>query len=269
MSHQLQLGEVDVSGAQVRAVWNRKLRIPRLDENLAPQFRAGCIRESQAALDAFLDGLSGVKWINPIDANRSALNKARQMRDARAVGLTVPETLITNDPDAVHRFFDDQGGAVVTKMLTPLSTSMGKAPVFVRTSEVRREDLTRLASLRHCPMVFQRRVEKDRELRVTFVNGHFFVGGIDASESAGGQIDWRSATPEECAWQSDDIPEDTADRVRELMARLQLVYGALDFIRTPEGELVFLEVNPSGEWGMLERDLGCPISDAIAEALLA
>jgi hypothetical protein len=39
-------------------------------------------------------------------------------------------------------------------------------------------------------------------------------------------------------------------------------------ICTPAGEHVFLEVNPSGEWGMLERDLGLPIADAIAGALL-
>jgi hypothetical protein len=39
-------------------------------------------------------------------------------------------------------------------------------------------------------------------------------------------------------------------------------------ICTPSGEYVFLEVNPGGEWGMLERDLRLPISEAIAEALL-
>ena len=53
------------------------------------------------------------------------------------------------------------------------------------------------------------------------------------------------------------------------MSELGLVFGAVDLIRTPSGEHVFLEVNPSGEWGMLERDLGLPISEAIAEALLA
>jgi len=268
-AHRLQIGEVDVSGVDVRAVWNRKFRVPRLDENLAPQFRDGCLRESQAALDAFLDGLGGARWINGLDANRSASNKARQLREASALGLAVPETLVTNDPDAVHRFFDEQNGVVVTKMLTALSASMGKAPLFVRTSEVRRENLEHLASLRHCPMVFQRRVEKDCELRVIFVAGRIFVGGIDASASTAGKTDWRSATPGECAWQDDAVPQETAQRIRELMARLDLVYGAIDFIRTPEGAHVFLEVNPSGEWGMLERDLGCPISDAIAEALLA
>jgi glutathione synthase/RimK-type ligase-like ATP-grasp enzyme len=52
------------------------------------------------------------------------------------------------------------------------------------------------------------------------------------------------------------------------MAELGLVYGAIDLILTPDGEYVFLEVNPSGEWGMLERDLNYPISDAIAHALI-
>ena len=37
------------------------------------------------------------------------------------------------------------------------------------------------------------------------------------------------------------------------MEALGLRFGAIDFIRTPEGEHVFLEVNPSGEWGMLEK----------------
>jgi len=52
------------------------------------------------------------------------------------------------------------------------------------------------------------------------------------------------------------------------MLDLGLVFGAVDLICTPAGEYVFLEVNPGGEWGMLERDLGLPISEAIAAALL-
>jgi len=266
--HRLRFGETEVTGTQVRAVWNRKFRLPQLDENLDPQFRDACRRESHAAFEAFLDGLAGARWINPLDCNRSALNKARQLREASAAGLPVPETLLTNDPDEVRRFFDEQGGDVVTKMLTPLSSAMGKAQRFVRTSPVRREDLARLASLRHCPMVFQRRVEKDREFRVIVVAGRVFVGGIDASDSAAGKTDWRSATPEECAWHEDALPQQVVERIQNLMARLDLLFGAIDLIRTPEGTHVFLEVNPAGEWGMLERDLGCPISDTIAEALL-
>jgi glutathione synthase/RimK-type ligase-like ATP-grasp enzyme len=64
------------------------------------------------------------------------------------------------------------------------------------------------------------------------------------------------------------VPEDVAKRLRSLMGRLGLAYGAIDMIRRPDGEHVFLEVNPTGEWGMLERDLGLGISDAIAAALV-
>jgi glutathione synthase/RimK-type ligase-like ATP-grasp enzyme len=56
--------------------------------------------------------------------------------------------------------------------------------------------------------------------------------------------------------------------LRALMTELGLVFGAIDLICTPAGEYVFLEVNPGGEWGMLERDLRLPIADAIARALL-
>ncbi|MCY0725966.1 hypothetical protein OVW19_29935, partial [Klebsiella pneumoniae] len=66
-----------------------------------------------------------------------------------------------------------------------------------------------------------------------------------------------------------ELPEDVAARLRALLGRLGLRQGAVDLIRTPQGRHVFLEINPVGEWGMLERDLGLPIADAIAEELLA
>jgi hypothetical protein len=37
---------------------------------------------------------------------------------------------------------------------------------------------------------------------------------------------------------------------------------------TPEGRHIFLEVNPQGEWGMIQRDLQLPIAETIAEKLI-
>ena len=52
------------------------------------------------------------------------------------------------------------------------------------------------------------------------------------------------------------------------MEHLQLSFGAIDLIVQPDGQYVFLEVNPVGEWGMLEKDLDLPISRAIARGLI-
>jgi D-alanine-D-alanine ligase-like ATP-grasp enzyme len=52
------------------------------------------------------------------------------------------------------------------------------------------------------------------------------------------------------------------------MDHFRLNYGAVDFILTPEGRYVFLEINPVGEFFWLESCPGLPISAAIADVLL-
>ena len=52
------------------------------------------------------------------------------------------------------------------------------------------------------------------------------------------------------------------------MDHFSLNYGAIDIILTPDGKLVFLELNPCGEFFWLEHSAGLPISDAIADVLL-
>ena len=46
-----------------------------------------------------------------------------------------------------------------------------------------------------------------------------------------------------------------------------LNYGAIDIILTPDGQHVFLELNPCGEFFWLEVAPGLPISEAIADVL--
>lgn len=268
LQHLIQHNDTVIDASQVRAVWNRKIWTPQMDEKLAPEFHEMCIRESFAALYGFLDYFHSLRWINDPQKSTDAENKLRQLRVAARVGLKIPRTLTTNDPHQARDFFAELGGNMVAKLLKPLSISMGAPSVFVYTSDVREEDLTEAEMLRHSPMVFQERIAKEIELRIAYVDGKCFAGAIDASRSIAGQTDWRLSAPGECPWFEAEIPEDIATRLRALMSELGLVYGAIDLIRTPDGEHVFLEVNPGGEWGMLERDLSLPISEAIAEALL-
>lgn len=240
-----------------------------MDDDLDERFREMCVRESVAALEGFLDALHDVRWVNHIQRERAAENKQRQLRIAAQAGLRIPRTLVTNDPAAARQFFIETEGRMVAKLLRPLTVSMNAAPLFVYTSRVSEEDLASAETLRHSPMVFQELIPKERELRVAWVAGEAFTGALDASGTSRGQTDWRLATPEECRWQRAELPVDVSRGLQSLMSELGLVYGAIDLIYTPSGEHVFLEVNPSGEWGMLERDLGLPIADAIARALLS
>ena len=257
-----------LSTTEVRAVWARKLWTPLMADDLDDRYRSMCITESIAALEGFLDALHDSRWVNDLGRQRAAENKQRQLRLAERAGLRVPRTLVTNDPAAARQFFAETGGQMVAKLLRPLTVSMDAVASFVYTNRVREEDLAGADALRHCPMVFQELIPKACELRIAFVAGETFAGALDASGTSRGQTDWRRVAPEECRWQKTQLPTEVASGLQALMSELGLVFGAVDLIYTPAGEYVFLEVNPGGEWGMLERDLGLPISEAIAKALL-
>ena len=69
-------------------------------------------------------------------------------------------------------------------------------------------------------------------------------------------------------WEPWALDATVAERVVALTQALGLVYGGVDLVVSPDGAVTFLEINPCGEWGMLERSLGLPIADALAEILV-
>ena len=266
--HTIEYGGYSISTEQVQAVWLRRIWEPKLSADLAPKFREACIRESQATLNGFWDSLRNAHWVDNLECINAANDKLRQLRVATEVGFVIPQTLVTNKAESAKEFFHQVNGKMVSKLLTPLSRTMESTSFFFYTSVVKEEDLQDAESLRYCPMVFQEQIPKQWELRVVYVNGKVFVGALDASIYNTSKVDWRKPGVDVGVWQHYDLPEQVLRRLQIFMDKLGLLFGALDFIVTPSGEYVFLEVNPIGEWGMLEKDLDLPIASAIADTLL-
>jgi glutathione synthase/RimK-type ligase-like ATP-grasp enzyme len=258
----LELPERSVRLRDVRAVWLRRLWAPTLPDDMDAADRHACAEACHAALHDVLAHLTRCRWVNPLEASMRAESKVLQLSAAHALGLDMPETTITNSPAWVERL-RSRHPRLVTKLLVPLSYAM-QADRFFYTSEVDRP----LDGLRYAPQIFQPLVEKARELRVIVVGRELFTAAIDASRTRRGALDWRRLdSREHVPWTRATLPPAVARRVFRLMKRLGLVAGALDFIVAPDGRHWFLEVNPAGEWGWLERDLGYDISGAFARAL--
>ena len=246
---------------RAHAFWVRRLwpasPLPTMDVRWA----AAADASTRVALTDALQLCEGARFVNPIAAAERAESKLLQLRLAQRFGLEPPHTLVTNAPQAVRRFAARRD--VVTKLLVPVVQSMEAHPHFHYTQALAEEHLESLDGLAHAPQIFQPRLEKRRELRAIYVGGTFFVGAVDA----GGALDWR-IPGQKATWSEAALPRAVAGRAHRLMRHLGLSDGALDFVVTPEGRHVFLEVNPSGEWGWLERDLGLPISAALARLLV-
>ena len=142
--------------------------------------------------------------------------------------------------------------------------------VLFLPNEVGVDDFEELkAQLSLCPMKFQEKIEKQLELRITIVGKKVFAAGLDSQAKTKGKIDWRKVGEESIKdWKICTIPKDLEAKLLDLHTFSNLNYGAADVILTPEGEYVFLESNPGGEFFWLDEIENYAISEQIASVLL-
>ncbi len=255
--------------SDVTAVWYRRNStgsgIPR---EMDPQLRQPSVEESRRLVFGMMEAL-GVFQLDALEVVRRAENKPLQLRLARELGMEVPRTLMTNDPEAVRAFAASCPSGVVAKMMASFAVydARGQEQV-VFTTPLSPEALEDLEGLDLCPMTFQERLTKAVELRVTVVGERVMAAAIDSQALPGAREDWRrEGLALIDAWKPYTLPRTVHAQVLGLMDALGLNYGAFDFIVTPEGRHVFLEVNPSGEFMWLLRNPGLPIDEALASVL--
>jgi glutathione synthase/RimK-type ligase-like ATP-grasp enzyme len=263
--------DLTFSSKDVEAVWYRKLWGIAAPEELDASFHKIYFQEYATMRNLFFESLKEVPWMNPMDLDHEiSENKLKQLRIAAESGLETPESLFTNDSNKVKDFFHSVcKGNMIAKLHGSLSRSMSGDTPFFPTTKILETDLDNLDTLTYCPMIFQRNIEKAYELRIVYVDGQFFTGKINAGESVKGKTDWRIATDVLVKWEAYELPEEICYGLTRMMHKMGLFFGAIDMIRQKDGEYIFLEVNPQGEWGMIQRDLGYPIGETIAERLVA
>ncbi|MCF4967878.1 MvdD family ATP-grasp ribosomal peptide maturase [Nostoc sp. CMAA1605] len=265
-------GEQQLDLSEVSSVWYRRMRYgERIPDTMDKQYKEASIQESRATVRGMIASLPGFHLDQMSNVERTH-NKQLQLQVARKLGLLTPRTLTTNNPAAVKQFAGDchQQG-IVTKMLSSFAIfgEQGEQ-FFVFTSPVTDEDLENLEGLRFCPMTFQENIPKALELRITIVGHRVFTAAVDSQSCDGANYDWRKqGRALKDAWKPYDLTEDIEKKLLQMMANFGLNYGAIDMIVTPDGQYVFLEINPVGEFFWLEIfSPHFPISQAIAEILL-
>ncbi|MFY0525030.1 MvdC/MvdD family ATP grasp protein [Archangium gephyra] len=255
--------------SEVSAVWYRRNATGAgIPKDLDAQLRKPSVEESRRLVFGMMTAL-GVFQLDALEVVRRAEHKPLQLKLARALGMEVPRTLMTNDPGAVRAFAASCPGGVVTKMMSSFAVydERGREQV-VFTTPLEARELEDLEGLDLCPMTFQERLAKAVELRVTVVGEKVMAAAIDSQALPKAREDWRREGAALIdAWKAYTLPAPLEAQVLRLMDALGLNYGAFDFIVTPEGRHVFLEVNPAGEFMWLMRNPGLPVDEALADVL--
>lgn len=267
----INIGDQDITAGAIEAVWYRKLWNVDVPAELDADFKEIYFQEYYTMRNIFFESLDGLPWFNPMGKDHEiSNNKFGQLSAAASNGIDIPKSLFTNDQEKVKTFFYEQcNRQMIAKLHGTLSRSMSGDAPFFPTTQISEPALEGLATLMYCPMIFQEMIPKAYELRIIYVDGEFFTGKINAGESQRGKTDWRIATDIHLGWEPYQLPDTVAASLTKMMRQMGLFFGAIDMIRHQDGRYVFLEVNPQGEWGMLQRDLGYSIGETIAEKLVS
>lgn len=220
---------------------------------------------------AFLAGIYAIleekTWLNTPQAMERAKLKIFQLKLARELGMLVPETLVTANPETARKFC--LKGKTVFKPITESNLQDEHKTLLIPTTVISDQHIDNLNLIRNQYVLLQRLIEKEYELRITYVGGKLFVAKQSpAGDASSLPADWRllqvNGKSEYIPW---EIPLDLERKICNMMKELNLDFATLDFAVDHEGDHYFLEVNPNGQWFGYCDAIGMPASAEIAKLL--
>ena len=243
----IRLPQSELSLREVISIWYRRPMAPDIDEAVqSPYLKEFAHREAQEALSGLWRTMNCF-WMSYPDAINSASYKPRQLNIANTLGFKVPKTLISNSPEAVERF-RIECEQVIAKPLFSGDIQYENERRVVFTTPVTQNDLSAKKNIQLAPTIFQEYVRKELELRVTVIGNKVLAASINSQEVPEALHDWRRASPNSLCFRPYNLPAPLSDKCVQLVATLGLTFGAIDMVKTPDGNYVF--PGTQSEWTM-------------------
>jgi glutathione synthase/RimK-type ligase-like ATP-grasp enzyme len=261
------VGNVRISINNIRGVWLRRLGKPEAKHIQDSEARSFAESELDFTLRWLIDLLGN--YCSVLDDETKILegrNKFDQLALAEIFGFQIPATLVTNDPMAAAGFVKNYKAAAI-KSVAGYGRQVQGGFYTVYTKLVTEDVLAQFDSIRLAPVCLQEYVEKEFELRITVVGEKVFGCRIDSQTTQKTQVDWRrydNTTP----YSIFEVDEKLKGQLVAMMKHYGIRFASFDMISTPEGRIVFLEMNPASQYLWIEKRIGLPITDAIIDEIL-
>lgn len=253
--------------ASLAAAWMHEIGAFTVADSLDGISREVALRECEAFWDGVLARIA-CSWLNEPGRIRTASNKLFQLRLAERLGLPIPDYCATNDPAIALDFAASKRRAIAKAVRGGfLVHSATSVKFFTR----RFDDLGPAVyeAFKFGPLLLQEEVWRQREIRITVVDGQCFCMEIDCTNLPSGIVDVRELDFAEHRHRFKRAT-DTAkieNWSRQIVDALGLGYAGLDWAISVDGAPFFLECNPLGSFKWSEICTGQDITSRIADAL--
>lgn len=252
----------EISGAYIRQPKLPTLDVIEADKPFAEREVGETLRSLWRLIDEKL-------WLNAPHNILRASNKPEQLKIAKSLGFSIPQTCITADSKVAKKFYMANHGDIIVKAVKHGFLYDGTNAKIAPTQKFEAHALDDLTCYARIPMTFQKRVEKIYDIRVTVVGENVFATAIYSQSHQETATDWRVSDHYKISLEQKPIllPEKLQKLCKQLTQKLNLRYSAIDLILAKNEQYYFLEVNPNGQWAWIEKMAKYPIRDAIINEL--
>jgi ATP-GRASP peptide maturase of grasp-with-spasm system len=208
-----------------------------------------------------------IQWVagKPGSAKHS---KTELLSGAIALGIDVPATHIINNKQALLKIMEQCNGDVITKPITDVPAFEKDGYTYIPlTRKIRHDDLEKIPDL-FFPSLIQQMVHKKFEIRSFYLEGKFYSAAIFSQSDSTTAIDFRNYNlkrPNRIVPYS--LPKDLEIKLTNLFEKYKITCGSADIIYGQDGKFYFLEINETGQFGMISKPCNLQIEKIIASEL--
>lgn len=244
--------------ADADVVWFRKVLFP-IGQDPVQSF---ITQEHEGLFESILNQFDHCRWVNSRNSIAAARSKIAQLQCARSIEFRIPDTIITNDVAVLREFADSHGGNIVAKPIRAQVIGNDGDALVVGTRQLPQEYYE--SATAYAPCYAQERLKIKSEIRIVAFGSRFYSFRLTVNKEAD---DIKQLGLDNIQHESYDLDLVVAQKVSALMSYYKLEFAAIDFAVVDEGEPVFLELNPNGQWLWLQYMTGVNLIDPFIDFL--
>lgn len=257
---------LEINFDDVKVVWFRKFGFLYSYDSFFKEFDSSsnmlkyCYSEFDKIRKLLFKSLEKKKWLY---YQGSMPTKLENLSLAQKSGLMVPQTIVTSNKSSLIKFYKDLNKEIITKSLgetTQIKVKNYKIPLL--TTKFKIKDLTQGE---FSPSCFQEYISKAYELRIFFIGNQLFPMAMFTQHSSKTATDYRNYNYKKPARRVPyKLPNRIVKHIKSFTNKLNIDSGSIDMIKSTRGDYIFLEVNPTGQFGMTAVPCNYPLHKKIA-----
>lgn len=265
-----------LSFEEIQCVWYRRGELNfdfelNFSDDLVEDFKKGVqynlLNEELRTINKFMEYVLMNKPSIGSMKSKNA-NKLLSLLYAQRSGLNIPKSIISTVKQQLKISFMEFKEDCISKGVQDVMSFVSNNKSYsYATSRILLKDIEEMNET-FFPSLLQKNIKKKYEVRVFYLKGEFYSMAIFSQNDEKTNVDYRNYNFEKPNRNIPYLlPKEIEDKLKVFMDYMELNTGSIDLIVTTNNEFVFLEVNPSGQYGMVSIPCNYELDYKIAKHL--